>query len=44
MGFDLANHLTEDNIPLGAEIEIEFRLPEEGAPEIVRWQRAGEAP
>lgn len=44
MGFDLTDDLAEDEIPLGAEIEIEFRLPPEGAPQIIRWQRAGETP
>lgn len=44
MGFDLTDDVAEDEIPLGAEIEIEFRLPDEGAPQIIRWQRAGETP
>ena len=44
MGFDLAKDLAEADVPIGARIEIEFRLPSEGAPEIIRWQREGDAP
>lgn len=44
MGFELADELSGDDIPLETPLEIEFRLPDEGAPQIIRWQRAGETP
>lgn len=44
MGFDLADELKGDDIPAETPIEIEFRLPEEGAPQIIRWRRAGDTP
>lgn len=44
MDFELAADLPKADIPLGEQIEIEFRLPEEGPPEIVRWRSLGEAP
>lgn len=44
MDFELAADLTEADIPVGDQIEIEFQLPAEGPPEIVRWRSLEAAP
>lgn len=42
MGFELVEELADEEIPVGQPIEIDFRLPEEGPPQILGWRPAGE--